>query len=120
MGSVSDVIVEGGVLNEVWIPALELVLVDVEHVGIQTRNNDDRADMRIRTRLKRNRKKRKIQPRRPFARVFSGGLFARFGTTLFHEPLAAFYPIGITRDVAHNRPYPTSSTSTLCGMMPAS
>ena len=58
----SDVIVEGGVLNEVRMPALELVLVDVEHVGIQTRNNDDRADMRIRTRLKRNRKKRRPNP----------------------------------------------------------
>ena len=62
MGSVSDVIVEGGVLNEVRMPAPELVLVDVEHVGIQTRNNDDRADMRIRTRLKRNRKKQRPTP----------------------------------------------------------
>ena len=62
MGSVSDVIVEGGVLNEVRMPAPELVLVDVEHVGIQTRNNDDRADMRIRTRLKRNRKKQRPNP----------------------------------------------------------
>ena len=62
MGSVSDVIVEGGVLSEAQIPALELVLVDVEHVGIQTRNNDDRADMRIGTRLKRNRKKQRPNP----------------------------------------------------------
>ena len=62
MGSVSDVIVEGGVLSEAQIPALELVLVDAEHVGIQTRNNDNRADMRIRTRLKRNRKKQRPNP----------------------------------------------------------
>ena len=37
-------VIDGGVLDEVRIPALELVPVDVDHVGVEARDDGECAD----------------------------------------------------------------------------
>jgi hypothetical protein len=74
---------------------------------------------RIRARLKRNRKNRKTHPKGLLEAFLLVSKPYSFEAKLFHEPVRSLAH-SAPRDAANNVPYPINSTSTLCGMTPAS